>query len=285
MKIHPDNLVHSSAYLWLDNLVGRTAEGYQNTSSRFYQTDSNINGLYAYGAPFKQFVSDSSVSGAQIPTGVYVGGSFIPKGTSGLIDINYKDGEVYFSSPVNQTISGYYAVKDFNIYLTDEAEEKIIFETKYNIRPKIQRNSASGALKADIVAPCIFIKDEESNNEPMFFGGVEWVKYKYSLYIFSDNKYNINALEGYLKDSVRNYFPLISKNESPYNNLGGFNSGYFNYTGFYASKTPGGSQSVYIEDVRKVSLANRLYSEISNVNPNLHFSMVTIDLCLEKTPS
>lgn len=78
-------------------------------------------------------VYDTSVSGANQISGVYVNGVFNSPGTGGnLISINPNQGQVYFNADKSSaTISGNYAIKDLNLVITDEREEKLLFETQY----------------------------------------------------------------------------------------------------------------------------------------------------------
>ena len=131
MKAQYENKVISSVLLWLDNAVCTKGEAFTDHGSSFYDVGSQWYGYYSYGAPYKQFVPDFSIpdsapTSPQIPTGVHVSGVFRPKGVSGLVDIDYGNGHVYFDHEIAEgQISGDYAVKDFNIYLTNKMEQDL----------------------------------------------------------------------------------------------------------------------------------------------------------------
>ena len=59
-----DNLLLSSLVLYYDNKILDKGTAYTNVTSQFYATSGDVNGLYAYAAPFKPFVSDDSITNA-----------------------------------------------------------------------------------------------------------------------------------------------------------------------------------------------------------------------------
>ena len=92
MKAQLDNILMSSMIMWIDHQLLNKGEAFQNYNSQFYPITNIYNGFYSYGLPFKQVVSDSSISGANLLSGVYVNNSFIKVGQSGLTGINPNQG-------------------------------------------------------------------------------------------------------------------------------------------------------------------------------------------------
>ena len=140
MNAQYDNVVMSSFLLWFDHTLLNKGAAFTNTSSFFYDVASLYNGYYTYGSPFRQFVTDESIKnihGADIINSVSLNNSVTARGISNFQAINYDMGQVYFSSPVTNaktTLSGDYAVKDFNVYITNDLEEKLLFETQFKVR-------------------------------------------------------------------------------------------------------------------------------------------------------
>ena len=169
MKTQFENKVMSSFMLWVDHTLLDKGEAFTNHGSSFYE----VNGLYynyhAYGAPFKQFVTDSSITNATIMSGVYIGGDtvsdFKKTGQSPLVDINFEQGQVYLSAEESSSISGNYAVKDFNVYLTANAEQELLFENKIDLRPGTTQ-IVSGLASEASTYPAIFIKNNGGSNDP-----------------------------------------------------------------------------------------------------------------------
>ena len=143
MKAQFNNTVMSSMLLWFDNKLLSKGEAFTNFSSNFYNVDSQYFGFYTYGAPYKQMIVDTSISGANIISGVYVNGIFTKIGENSLTGINSSQGHLYFNTEINNpnlNLSGNYAVKDFNIFLTSETEEDLLFETQFQLNPKTYQN-------------------------------------------------------------------------------------------------------------------------------------------------
>ena len=138
MKPQFDNKVMSSFFLWFDHKLLDKGEAFENVTGQFYNVSEEYYGYKSYSSPYSQLVADASITGATIPTGLYVGENNLVNvgqgGSTGLYNINYLDGKVYFSGEQTADITGSFAIKDFNVYLTNQPEEKILFETKYTER-------------------------------------------------------------------------------------------------------------------------------------------------------
>ena len=77
MKPQYDNKLLSSFLLYLDNKILSKGEAFVNHSGLFYPVENFFNGYYTYAAPYKQIVSDASITGANKLTGIYLDGNFI----------------------------------------------------------------------------------------------------------------------------------------------------------------------------------------------------------------
>lgn len=264
MKAQLDNILMSSMIMWMDNILLSEGEAYQNYNSKFYPITNIYNGFYTYGLPFKQVVSDSSITGANILSGVYINNVFTTVGQSNLTGINPNLGQVYFTTNQNSnTLSGIYSVKDFNIYLTNQPEEELLFETQYQTRPKISQNPTGLAIES-ITYPCIFLKNNGGANEPFALGGMDNTIMEVRAVVLADNMFNLDAVCSILKDTARRYVPLI--NNSPFNTFGAPNSGYFNYN----TLTSGINISVdgfYIQEVNISKIFASLNSKNNRVFP------------------
>lgn len=279
------NKLNGSVFLWLNNLFAQKGSGFNNHGSYFYPVPNKINNLYTYGAPYSQFISDFSVSGAVFPTGLYLNNSFVTTGQSGLFGINYEKGQAYFTQqiPSSTTISGNYSVKDFNIVLTDEPEEKILFETQMTLRPKITVRP-TGQANDEVSYPVLFIKNNGYKNEPFAFGGTDLTKVNYSLFIFSDSKQQLDAAEGLICDSFATYAPIFNIPEMPYDAYGRLKSGTFNYQEVKLTKTPGDTNTFFVEDANKSKFSQKIYAELKSINPEAHFSMINLTVNVVRNP-
>jgi hypothetical protein len=281
MKPQFENILMSSMTLWFDHTLLKKGEAFSNHSSRFYPITNIYNGYYSYGAPFKNLIRDESITGANIISGVYINNTFITTGVSGLVSINADQGQLYFDvDQSNSTISGNYAVKDYGIHLTNENEERILFETKFNLNPKTTENPTGLPINAQTY-PAIYLKNNGGNNEPLAFGGLDSTNINVRTIVISDSMFSMDALTSIFKDVVRTYIPLIQPNEMPFNSLNGLKTRY-NYDILTTGKA-GSSSSVYIKNVYvSKNVTNR--GQYQDLNPDAISAFVDFELEAYRNP-
>lgn len=275
-----------SFYLWLDHEILQRGNAFTVFSGQMYSgADYNYGSMVTYTSPFRQWVSDSSITNAVIPSGVYVGGSFVARGVSGL-SLNFNKAEAIFTggmvSSNLKNITAQYSVKDFNLYYTDEKEENLLFENRNYLAPKF--NHVTGGLAPDDQPyPCIFIKNTSYENKPFTFGGQEQTKTTIRCVIISDSIYLLDGAISIMADTVRKVFPIIPNSQIPYNYYGDFKSGIsYNYTGLaYSAQQAAPGNDVYIDRVT----VSRM-DEIRNKHINLKTvaAMVDFDLWQGRYP-
>lgn len=264
MKPQLDNILMSSMIMWMDNVLLKKGEAFENYASSFYPVTNIYNGFYTYGLPFKQVVADGTISGANLLSGVFINNIFNTVGQSGLTGINPNNGQVYFTSDQSSnTLSGSYAVKDFNIYLTSEAEEKLLFESQFQVRPKTTQNPTALAIES-ITYPCIFLKNNGGLNEPFALGGEDNTIIQVRAIIIASSMFSLDAACSILKDTARSYVPLIYN--IPFNNYGALNSGYYNYHSLTCNLNLS-TQAFYIEEVNVSKIFANLNIKNSQIYP------------------
>lgn len=284
MKITYDNLVMSSMVLWLDHLLVKKGEAYKNHSGNFYPADSIQNGYYAYSAPFKPFVYDVSEAGPTIPTGLYLNGTFIGTGSNGFAALDYNNGRAYFTSPLSagSVLSGNYAVREYSVELTDKSETELLFETKLDIRPKVNQ-PLTGISSNQLTYPVIFLRKKSSLNEELAFGGQDNTVINVTAVVFTDSQFNLDATLGLMRDTRYTYIPLLTADEMPFNALGDFRNGTFNYTGVTQNRAGGGS-GVCIERAQEIQFDRAGQFEVKKINPDVYFGMCDFTLTMPRYP-
>jgi len=279
MKGNFDNDVMSSMILFVDNVICNVGQGYTNYSGNFYSTNNLFNNTYTYSLPFKQIVSDSSVSGANVLSGIYLSGTFVTGNQNGLIGINHQNGQVFFNSNVTANqLSGNYAVKDFNVYLTNKPEEELLFETQYSVRPKITQNLTGLAPNTQTV-PAIFIKNNNSINDPFAFGGTVDSKIDIRLIVLADSLFNLDAVCGILRDTAYQRMPLIKNTDLNLNYLNCLNSGFYNYNSLKNAKF-NQNELFYIEEVA----ISKNFAFMDKINPGIFPAFVDFTLSKIRNP-
>lgn len=272
-----DNKLLSSFFLWFDHRLLKNGQAYNNGSGQFYESKVLYNNYYTYAIPFKQLVSDASILGANVMSGIYLSGSFISPGTSGLIDINFSQGHVYFSTKVNaNAISGNFGLKEFNVEISSAPEEKIVFETKFSLKPKINVPT-TGAPTDTVPYPVIFLKYTNRESVPFAFGGLDMTTRTVRAIVLADNPFNLDAVCGIFADAARTYVPLLDPSEMPFNSLGGYKNSVYNYDNLISGKIP--SSGVFIKNVSISNLnIGRLNIEIMTLNPEIFLAFIDFDL-------
>ena len=297
MKVQYENKVMSSLLLFVDHEVVQKGDAYTNHGSAFYKIDSLFSDYHVYASPYKQLVSDTSVTGSVTPnilTGIFFsapgttdyteGPMYVQSGTPpwGFDSVNHMQGQLYFtgdSDPVGGSgISGSYAVKDFSVFLTSMPEEQLLFETKLTLNPRTSdANPSTGMEDNTQTYPAIFIKDNGGQSEEFALGGIEDTIVNARAIVLADSMFSLDAVCGILKDTVRKNMPIVEQADLNLNALGAFTGVNYNYT---ASAT---GSHCYIDRVTvSKNIANR--GDFENLNPNVFSAFVDFELHNHRMP-
>lgn len=251
--------------LFIDHSLCAIGQAFTNYSGNLYLTtgDPNFAGYRIWGTPYRQFIADSSIANATIASGVYYNGNFIPNGTSG-INIDYLRGRAISTgnSSINQ-LSTAYSAKDFNIYFTQISEERLLFE----LAPKLPQQSKIGIPVTqpldylDQPYPAIWIRMDDSLNEPFALGGMDTTNTTIKTIILSDTDWKLDGSISIFEDSARKYFPVFTGSQFPFTYYGNTKSGY-NYNDLCSNANQ--SQLCYIERVRVKKFDERVNRLVGN---------------------
>jgi len=271
MKAQLDNVLMSSMIMWMDHIILKKGEAFKNINTNFYPIGSIYNNYYSYGLPFNQIVADSSIPNCQILSGVFVNNMFQSIGASELVGLNPNEGQVHFISDQGANeLLGFYAVKDYNIYLTNGAEEELLFESQFKVRSKTIQSPSALPVEA-ITYPCIFLKNNGGENKPFAFGGEDNTQSLVRAIVLSDNLFNLDAVCSILKDTARGYIPLIEN--SPFNGFGGLDNGHYNYEAIISDINIS-SNSFYISEVT----VSKIFADIKSNNSQVFPAFVDFTL-------
>jgi len=281
MITSPINDLYYSFGLFIDHQIAQKGHAFQNVSSLFYKVnDPELPGFSVYAAPFKQPISDFSISGAQIPTGVYVNGNFCNKGQSGLI-FDYLNNRAIFSGGNNNLIvSGNYSIKDFNVYLTTTTDEELIYETAFQIQASYAK-PLSGLSKYDLTVPGIFITNSNFTNESYSLGGLIESTINIHCIILSNSKDQLDAVGCLLADEKYSSFPIMGSGFIPYNYYGDYRTalGNYNYLNYVSQFS---NNLAYIADADFYKLSNR---DFSNRYPDLRAAFADFQIKYVRFPN
>lgn len=277
-----DNLAASSFVFWLSNKLQK-AGGYENYSGRFYPIASPYAGYYAYGIASPQILYDSSVSGANVITGVYLNNTQITTGVSGLQSFDYNRGYVFFNQNVNSyVISGHFAVSNPNVKLTYDNDENILFRTKYQLKPKFPQ-TPTGVSDGTVLFPIVYVRVEDSVNEPFALGGQDTTNITIRCILLMDSLYSLHAVQGVLRDAARTPIALLTAEDQPFNVFGGLKNGNFNYTELATTRIDE-QNFMFIEKV-KIPRSSQNFTVDQKLLPsNVYFNFADFELTKVRSP-
>ena len=302
MKVQFDHEFQSSLFLYLDNyfLYHGQGSGYSEPLNfQYYNETSDVGDLgdYRLGAfycPNKQLVADGVPSGDQK---VFISGGLATDGwhhqttdQNDLLIIDHYGGRVilstgHYGDPEINTemyISGNFAQKDFNIYITNESEEQLFIENEFILADDNETyfQSVENLNSQRYVVPAVFISLNNTVNEPYGFGGEEDTREHPRLVCVADSNYGLDGILSLCRDMVQKSFPIIPFQDFPYGEYFHIKNTGYAYTGLKEEYQKSGH--AYIENV----ITSKLFDRSSNKTPkNLRIGFVDLEVSNIRYPS
>ena len=284
MKAQWDHSLNISFHLWSQFQIQQNMAAFINLSTPLYPTtETRLTGYYSYSAPFKQFLYDSGVSGAQI-INVVSGGAFTnyPLTRASGIHIDYINGRVLVptSFGANLTLTGSYSTPEINVWQPNATEEHLLTQAKFFVNPRYQGTPTSGIAPYAMVTPAVFINTLSDSSDQFSFGGIDNTMTTFTLTCFAETDYQLKGLFSFFRDSRFGYIPLVSIAQNPldgFNDVkGGTGFNYQTLTAQYGS--PG--QLIYIDNVHTAKVSDRM-----QLNPGLFAGIIDMQLSYIRQPS
>jgi hypothetical protein len=223
----------TSFTLWFEHHMLKYGEAYNNfETDLYYIEDERLpNGFYRYSSPYKQWVHES-VSGANVPEYISNASGPVDKTDSNNgYFIDFFNGGVVFTgnaSNENMQISGSFATKDFNIYNTNQSEESLIIESKFDTNSRFYIPQ-SGISPYDFVVPAVFINNEYVENEPFALGGENKTTLNFKAVVFAENLYQLDGMISLFADTRDCCFAELTFADHPINEYGDLKSRPYKY--------------------------------------------------------
>ena len=249
-----DHHVINSFMLWADNRLLNRAKAFSNQTVKLFPMgkDKLWNEYYAYSSPFKQWVADSSVVGANIPTGIKVDGVLTPLADLDAT-IDFDNGRILSKTQISGELTVDCAIKDVNLYIPNENEEDVIFENRYVNNSRFKKQDA-GVIPYEPAFPAIFFAIQMGDNEPFAFGGEDETTIYMKGVVMTDDLFTLEGILSAYRDSNQTAFNLIPWEESPFNELGGLKAASYNYEALNAAQD---SLIFYVEKVKTAKLTEK----------------------------
>jgi len=263
------NKIAPSFVYFIDHKMLAKGNAFVNiqSGSLFSSSDPNYPDKKIYASPYRQFVADHSINGANIPSGIYVNNALQTKGTNGL-SIDYDKGRVLTNSTISSSnIKCSYAYKEYNVYYNESQDEQLVFEAKYPVRPTDFNSSASnnGLLYDQLTYPAIFIKTQYNENKPFAFGGLDETQIDIRCIFLADSTYLLDAGVSIASDLARTYFPILHPKDMPFNIYGDYkNNINYNYLNLCSQYSQTGSLMALVDTVSISKFAPSVNKMIGN---------------------
>ena len=236
-----ENKIMSSMLQYVDHEVCSKGQAFMNHSGQFYPINSAYAGHHIYALPFKQIVSDESITNATVMQGVSVDGNYVglPTNNEDFSGILYHKGQVLFNEDKSaNTITGNFSIKEYNVYISTKLEEDLLFNTKHQVNPRLSQTLA-GLTNEEETYPAIFLKNIGGVNDPMALGSrIANVKTYIRAVVLSDSAFSLDAVCNILKNTKLDHVPIIET--LPFNSIGAFTGVIYNYQDLSSASTEAG---------------------------------------------
>lgn len=270
--------VINSFFLWFDNFAMKKGDAYATYTTKLYpMTDDRLGGSrVSYSSPYKQWAYDKSITGLTIPSGLTVNGTFLPTGTSGMT-FDFDNGRVIFNSGVSKTldITGTYSVKELNTYITDQPEDNLIIENKFELNSRFTVTE-SGIASYNPVTPAVFASIESTHNTPFAFGGEDETLCNVKVVAFCESLYQLDGMLSIFADSFNECFSLVPMTKHPLGEFGAIKTGLYP-TGYNYNvvSTQYNSNRLFISHVETSKIRDNVLREL---NPTLHIGFLDFEI-------
>ena len=273
----------TSFSLWFEHHLIGHAEAFENkTGMLYYVEDERLpDSFFRYSSAYKQWVTESGAGGAFVPTNISGAGVELNKNspTDGYF-FDFTNGGIVVTgsnASENLNLSGQFAVKEFNIYNTNETEESLVIENKFNNNSRYAIPE-SGIMPYDMVTPAVFINNEYIENTPYAFGGEDKTTLNFKSVVLAENLYQLDGILSLFSDTRNSAFPSLNFNDHPINEYGDLKTGKYSYEDLAKKK---GSDLFNIERVVTSKISENVRTKIS---PSLYVGFIDFEISKPRFP-
>jgi hypothetical protein len=228
MKPQFQHEVTTSFVLWLDHYLLEKGEAFTTITDGplYYLEDDRTPGFHAYSSPYKQWVFDKSVTDATVADTI--------KSTlaqpldeisraEGLI-VDYENGRVLLPTATTEftdslTLTATYSVKDFNIYVTNQTEEELITENKFETNSRFKQEEFPIAPHSQVL-PAIFVSNQFGRNRPFALGGEDETIMDIRCVVMAEDMYKLDGALSIFADASQEVFGKVDFEDFPLSEYG-----------------------------------------------------------------
>lgn len=204
---------------------------------------------------------------------------FLVSGSSGFV-MDFENGRILETGGsllTDADITGTFAVKDFNIYLTNDTEEDLILNSAFELNSRYEK-SLSGVKPYDKILPAIFINSESMRNEGFAFGGEDKTVTSIKAVVMAENQYQLDGALSIFSDTRYKTFNHLPFTGHPITELGDVKDGLYNYN---TTSTNLKNGEYYIEDVITSKLSERTENSLPD---SVKVGFIDFDVSINRFP-
>jgi hypothetical protein len=280
MKPQFQHEITTSFALWIDNYLLKKGEAFKNYETQLYYSadDRLTQGLNSFSSPFKQWVFDASIADAKIPNSVKVDGIDTARSTQTVLD--FQNGRV-ISSEINPSsqVTAEYAVKDFNIYLTNETEENLIVESKFTFNSRFKQDELPIPPYSQVL-PAVFVNISSNVNDPFSLGGEDQTMTDIRCVVMAENIFQLDGALSIFNDAARECITALPFESYPLTEYG--DAPNYNYETVCQDRLDSNPAALhFIERVDVSKLSDRVSRKI---DPNTFIGFVDFEIVTYRYP-
>jgi hypothetical protein len=276
MKPQFQHKVVTSIMLWFENYFLNKAEAFSTETGKFtYYNDIALpSGFKAYGSEYKQTIYDSSISGAYIPSGAYVNGSFSGFNNSTLLFDHLNARIIASGLPTGANITGTFSAKQISVYFTNDTEESVIL----NVQEKLNQNVANPHefyTPYEQKLPAIYISNQSMQNKPFAFGGMNETVTKTTAVVLANQAYELDCILSVFADSYNENISLCDFESNPLNEFGALKTGYYSYNDIKNKY----KEKIFVKNVNSSKMSDKVRA---NLLKQLYIGFIDFELSIHR---
>ena len=217
-------------------------------------------------------------------SGFTVGGSFVSGDSSDML-MDYNNGRIIVPAASGErlSITGYNTVKEVNLYLSEDSEEKLLVQSDFIDSDEMGSSHLFDQTdKRDdptYILPAIFIKHERDQNVPVALGGEVDNQISIRMVVLGFDNYLVDGVLSFFKEQDKGCIKLVPFEDYPYGRSFTLKSYPYSYTTLAANYT----ESAFIEEVRTSKVTDSLTLE--KLQKNIIMGFVDFNLSIWRYPN
>lgn len=272
-----DQLYVSSFKERLDHLITNKLQAYTNVSAPLFAntTDDRLSSYKIASSRNKQWVYDSSVSGATIASSSGLSGGWQNA------KVDFRNGRIVapgnVTTPVPTSIN--VAEKYFNVYVSSDPDEELVLKLDFLNKENDSQTQTKAITGDTFYGPCIFVKPGRTKNVGHEIGGKDRTYFDFKVSVFARSEAELLAVGGVIRDMNQTATFLLDS--TPLNEFHDLKDRPWSFSDEMGAMRALGQPKIFIEDC----YFNPIKSDALNTKlPNIHIGLGTFRTFVVRSP-